>query len=233
MKTTTSPGVWGACLLILACGPSPAPEGIPPNTEPDAVFGALEERFLEALAVRVGFHVTADGVVEADLQGELRVFPDGTIRLTALGEFAGESVDLQLLAQGGEYEYGNGPDRIAAPTPEYLREALLIGLTRMGILHNLAMLARNAPPDGADGGVGDWVQVNSFAAEEADAGGAVSDVVTFSMTVAGEPVGFASLEIGSDGIPLARRQTVRFPTGEMRVLEEYCGVSILPPSGLE
>jgi len=50
------------------------------------------------------------------------------------------------------------------------------------------------------------------------------------MTVAGEPVGSASLEIGFDGIPLVRRQTVRFPTGEMRVLEEYFGVSILPPS---
>lgn len=53
-------------------------------------------------------------------------------------------------------------------------------------------------------------------------------VHSFSITVDGIPSGFASLEIDSAGLPLVREQTVGFPTGEMRVLEEYRWVVFTP-----
>jgi len=52
--------------------------------------------------------------------------------------------------------------------------------------------------------------------------------LSFAITVAGEPAGHAVLEIGPGGLPLERRQTVLFPSGEMRVVERYFSMSISP-----
>jgi len=49
------------------------------------------------------------------------------------------------------------------PVPPEVREALVIGLTRMGILHNLARLVAGVPPDRASGGVRDWVEGREIA----------------------------------------------------------------------
>jgi hypothetical protein len=52
--------------------------------------------------------------------------------------------------------------------------------------------------------------------------------VTFALTVDGEPSGTATLEIDRNGYPAVRRQTVEFPTGEMKVVERYTDVLIEP-----
>lgn len=214
----------GVILLILAgCGPGREPEVKPPHADPAARFGALENRLLAARTVRFNFHVTAEGVVEADLRGGLDLASRGGIRLTASGHFAGRPADLQLVSDDGRYEFGDATGRKVAPTPAHLREALIVGVTRMGILHNLARLADAAPPDHADGGVRDWVVLGAFAGDSLAPGS-----VSFDLSVSGEPAGSASLEIDPRGRPVARRQTVRFPSGEMRVVERYSAVTIEP-----
>ncbi|MGD2124311.1 MAG: hypothetical protein PVJ76_21455 [Gemmatimonadota bacterium] len=214
--------------LLQACGEAPEPGLGREPQDPAAAFSALEERLLSAQAVEVDYEVAAEGAVEVDLQGGLRIEAGGLVEITARGRFAGQEVDLLLRSEGGQYEYGNGPDRRAGPTPRYLNEAVLIGLTRMGILHNLAMLVGNAPPDGAEGGVRDWVVVEDFSFDQDEPGQGSSQVISFSMVVGGAPAGAAALEVGSKGVPVLREQTVQFPDGEMRVVERYTRVLISP-----
>jgi hypothetical protein len=206
--------------LILVCMSVPASsvgQVEPPRQGPGAVLAALEDRLLAADGIRFEFEVTAEGAIEADLRGMLEASA-GEVRLTAAGSFAGQAVDLTLLADGDRLELGNGPELDRIPTPAYLNEALVIGLTRMGILHNLARLTGGTAPDHAGGGIRDWVTVGAVTAD--------ADTIAFDLTVAGEPAGSAALQIDSGGRPVLRRQTVEFSTGQMRVVERYSAFTI-------
>ena len=212
-----------AVFLLAACQPAPPSAG-DAETDPRRSFDALETRLLAARTVRVDFHVTAEGAMEVDLTGSLQLGDNDTVTLDALGSFAGQPVDMALTVGAEGFALGNRPHlQPVESVPEHLQEALLIGLTRMGILHNLARLVSGAPPDHADGGVTDWVVVDQFGVEEGQSG-----TMNFELTVAGEPSGSASLEIGPDEYPVVRRQTVQFPVGEMRVVERYSAVTIEP-----
>jgi hypothetical protein len=137
-------------------------------------------------------------------------------------------VELLLATEAERYWFGNGPDRSSASTPLYLSEALLIGMTRMGLLHNLANLVGDAPPDGGDGGVREWGVVDSFGSGEPAGPSTDMETISFAITVAGTPSGSASLELDPEGYPVERRQVVSFPGGEMRVVERYYNVTINP-----
>lgn len=202
----------GIACLALGCAQAQQPSTAA-GTGPAADFFALEERLLAVDSMRFEFRATAEGVIEADLQGVFDIGPAADVRLAASGTFDGQPVDLLLRTSGNQLELGNGTNVTRMPTPAYLKEALVIGLTRMGILHNLARLTAGAAPDHAAGGVRDWVALGSFAA---DAG-----APSFELTVAGEPAGSATLEVDSAGHPMLRRQTVEFPAGQMRVVERY------------
>ncbi len=133
------------------------------------------------------------------MRGRLSMERGGGVDLATTGYLGGQPVELRLMAGADAFSYGSGPELAKGDVPPHLREALLVGLTRMGILHNLACLTGNAAPDHADGGVEAWVTVGSFQRPDGELGG-----------------------------PLTRRQTVRFPMGEMRVVERYRGVVIRP-----
>jgi hypothetical protein len=225
-------GFWltllGICGCVSGCGSNPEPDAGATEADPASLFYALEDRLLEAERVEAEFHITAEGAVEVDLEGRLAVSPDGSVSLAAEGTFAGQPVEVFVSQHGPEYEFGNTSDRTSAPAPEYLKEALLIGLTRMGILHNLAMLTAGAPPDRAGGGVTDWVTVDQFSFFDAEEGPSGLEGVSFELTVAGVPSGSAELDISEGGILVQRRQTVLFPDGEMRVVERFTSFLVDP-----
>ncbi len=208
--------LFGGILLTMSCM-------TPSSGDPEVTFKTLEERLLSAQIVQMAFHVMAEGVLTVDIHGTLQADASSKLQLRGNGMFAGDSVDLLLRADVDEFEFGNGPDRKKDSKPRELRQAILIGLTRMGILHNLARLAGNAQPDHAEGGVQDWVLVDSFTVDHQH-----HSAISFAITVAGEPSGSATLDIGKDGQPVERLQTVRFPSGEMRVVERYSAVTIEP-----
>jgi hypothetical protein len=204
------------CVLLgVAVAQEPSVSGAGPASE----FFSLEERLLAAESLRLEFRVTAEGALEAALQGVLDIGPAADVRLRASGMFDGQPVDLLLRSSAGQVEFGNGTSVTQAPVPASLKEALVIGVTRMGILHNLARLTGGAAPDHAEGGVRDWVTVGTFVL---DAG-----ALAFDLTVAGQPAGSATLEIDSNGRPILRRQTVEFPAGQMRVVERYSAFTIV------
>lgn len=189
------------------------------------VFAQLETRLLRANSLSLDFHITAEGALAADLQGMLRVGSAAPRRhnmlLSVWGEFAGQQVSAVLSAGDAGMSLGGGDVLMGEPRPEHLAEAVLIGLTRMGILHNLARLLADAAPDHADGGVREWVTVGDFAADQEDPA-----AFSFAITVAGTPAATARLQLDDAGLPRLRQQTVVFPGGEMRVTERYSAVAI-------
>lgn len=210
------------CLLVLgatgcdASGNGQSGRGTPPE-EPPARYASVEQRLLDAESVSLAFHVTSEGAFAADLEGTLHTSADRT-ELIATGTFGGGPVDVGLQADGTGYRFGSATAPTNAPRPAALEEALLVGLMRMGVLHNLAMLTAGQGADHAEGGVREWVVVDGFA----DA--ATGDGVRFDITVAGIPSGSATLLLDERGLPRERTQVVQFPSGEMRVVERYTRV---------
>ncbi|MEZ4425684.1 MAG: hypothetical protein R3E98_19980 [Gemmatimonadota bacterium] len=214
-----SAGRAAVCLLVLgtsACGASGDGRGgngaLP--EDPSARYAAVEQRLLDAESVSLAFHVTSEGAFTADLEGTLHTSADRT-ELAATGTFGGGPVDVRLLADGDAYRFGSATAPTNATRPAALEEALLVGLMRMGVLHNLAMLTAGQGADHAEGGVREWVVVDGLT----DA--ATGDGVRFDITVAATPSGSATLLLDERGLPRERTQVVQFPNGEMRVVERY------------
>lgn len=192
--------------------------GVAVGQTAEEAFVALEDGWFGRSEIALGFHVTAEGAFTADLEGRLVVRGDDALTLEAIGHFGGQPVELAFEAAGGRMLGGNGSETFDVATPPALREAVVLGITRMGILHNLARLVAGTPPDHADGGVREWVEVDALEWAE---GGEAAQGVTFAITVADQPSGDATLWLDADGTPLLRRQVVRFPGGAMHVTERY------------
>jgi len=80
--------------LLAACGPARSPESDSPDSDasdlkPAEIFFDLEDQMVQAEALDIGFHVTAEGAIEVDLRGTFRVEADGSIQISASGIFAG------------------------------------------------------------------------------------------------------------------------------------------------
>lgn len=193
--------------------------GSAPARAADEAFGSAESRLMEAREVQVDFVVTATGFLEAHLTGRMVLGEGGRARLEAQGTWGGEDASLLLVSNGDRMRLSNGTDTTETATPPELKEALVVGLTRMGVLHNLARLTELAAPDHADGDVRGWVQARNIHRGERGS-------VDFDVQVDGETTGSAVLFLAPGvELPGERRQTVQFPQGEMRVTEVYGAVS--------
>jgi hypothetical protein len=209
-----------ALIALASCLP-PHPQPAAPLRSADSVLMDLEERLLTASTFRLRYRVEAAGAVTAKLDGELFLGPEDVVELTASGIFAGAPVQLHLRAAGGRMTGGSEQRSFEGATPDHLRTALVLGLTRMGILHNLGRLNGGRPPDHADGGAGEWVVPREVTWLGVTEGNDSPRGVRFAIEVAGARTAEASLWMDREGWPQRRTQTVQFPGGEMRVTEEY------------
>lgn len=220
-------------LAMPACAGSPGPSSptsgspAPPTTAPahgaevrreapETVFAKLEEQ-LSHTPLRLRFELRAEGAVVVALAGSLVIAQE--VELEARGQFAGVEQDLRLWTQGDRLRAGpRDAPTLDVPRPPALASALVIGMTRMGLLHNVAMLSAGRAPDGADGGVREWVQT----VEHQHVGQAGGDAaLAFVLVVAGQRMGHATLWLDAKGWPARREQTVDFPEGPMKVSERY------------
>ena len=213
-------GRWGwAAVLgmgLAACGGEPPAQG-----SPDVSLEALEAVLTESSTpVHLPFTVEADGAVEAALTGDLFLGAEGEARLQAEGTFAGRPLDVLLVSDGTRMTWTGQETPVSVPSG--LRDALVVGLTRMGILHNLARLSGGAPPDHMEGGVRDWVVLSPDTAGAAPEAVEAGPDLARTITVAGTPSGSFRLVFGPGGAaPRVRRQGVDFPQGRMDVVERY------------
>lgn len=188
----------------------------------EAAMRRLESRLLQAPSISMLFHITSLGVREANLTGRLSLALDGHINIEVEGMIGGTEVKARLTADISSLLISNNGDLTEAVTPEMLREAIIIGFTRMGLMHNLARLARSEPPDRADGGVSDWVRYEMVNDETVPKAEIMGKPLGFDTTVSGELRGRAWLWLDrGTGLPVVRRQTVSFDDGEMVVVEHY------------
>ncbi len=142
--------------------------------------------------------------------------------MNADGAFGDKPMQLLLKSDGNTMTGGNGMRTFSSEEPPALREALVIGLTRMGLLHNLARLTANAPPGRAEGGVREFVEVRDIVDSEAAPVVDNARVLSLSIYVSDTNVADATLHADArTGLPIRREQTVRFPGGSMTVVEEY------------
>jgi hypothetical protein len=214
--------------------PSPitAPETSPstpklPARSPAEQLADLESRLVAGKQIEIVFAITSSGAMQSKLRGVVRI-GNGRSLLQVDGTFAGTVGTAHLECDGTTLRGTSPGGRIELPCPAGMQPALMLGMTRMGLLHNIAMAWAGRPPDRSEyaneRGVGEmdaWVLTQDHRAPE---GG--GDGIAFDIAVAGTVVGDATLVLDGRGLPASRTQTVRFDSGEMRVVEEYESVTV-------
>jgi hypothetical protein len=189
----------------------------PMVVDAEAHFSMLEQTLLKAKKVFMAIKVTSSGAVSSSLMGELRLSESNQAHLKFNGEFAGNPVEMHLSSRENRMSGGSGDKSFEEGAPPALNEGILLGLARMGILHNLAMLSAGSPPQGTDGNVRDWVQARNFSYDE------TTKAIRFEIVVSGAPSGEVELWLDEETgrFPTRRKQTVHFPEGDMHVEEIY------------
>lgn len=201
---------------------------------PQQVISKMETNLLKIKNRKLKFRLEATGFVNAVFEGEIVFKKGNVIDYRTAGKFAGKEHKLFLACDGAKLRGGaeSKPFEIAAPAE--LRSGLLIGLTRMGLMHNIARLTGNQPPEKTDGTVYKWLSVvePKFAKEppvdtpQASAEVKVKNkdlmVVFFTLAVDGKNTADVELWIDTKtDLPSSRTITVRFPQGNMIVNETY------------
>jgi len=199
----------------------------PPSQEEilGASFARMEQRLLDAHEFELHYVITAEGAFTANLEGAIELRGDNIAEIWGTGSFGEQFVDFSFTSNGEDIFASTADGSFDANTPEELNKALVIGMTRMGLLHNIVRIISGELPDHASGGVEEWVIVRDFSGgplQQLDGGTRSASPVHFNLVVSGVPSGRATLwEEPSLSIPIGRDQVVQFETGEMRVKERY------------
>lgn len=226
----------GCLALLLGCattgdtlsGEPAAPATGQTEPKPDDAWAVqtmskLERRLQEAERVELEFAIQSSGAFVSHLSGTLTWVRDGELTLDATGDFGGEPQDLHLRADASTLTTTvAGESRHSGPRPAALIEAVVLSLTRQGLLHNLALLSAGLQPEHADGHIDAWLRyVEPQLGPPEVFGGDEARPLEFQIEVEGQHVGHATLWLTPDDTPLERRQTVEFPDGTMQVVERY------------
>lgn len=184
------------------------------DLSPRQVFDRMEGSLLRQDRVR--FTVSSEGIFSSSFEGwisheggELAMVADGLWANDPVMVSAETSRDLLVL---------NTPTQVERIEREpFLATAVFVGISRMGVLHNLARLVAGKGPDRADGSVRQWVEARNiqFAGDGMRA-------IKFEIWVSGQKSGTATMQIDPETfLPTRRDQTVEFPSGTMNVVETY------------
>lgn len=201
----------------------PGPDDAAPTAWAEPSLDGLEGRLSAAGAVELEFAIESSGAVESTLEGRLRWERGGAVELDAVGSFAGAEQQLAWRGSADAFEVlVAGASTASGPRPPGLEQAIVLGLTRQGLLHNLAMATAGAMPSYLEGQASAAL---GFADPEVGAvetlGEGEARPLHFGVRVDGQAVGEATLWFARDGLPVERRQTVHFPEGDMMVVERY------------
>lgn len=213
----------GFLVLSCAAGPRPMPQGLSPAER----LAFAEAALTQARQVSATFEVEAQGSLKATLTGTLELVGDNALSMTAEGTFEGEPVRVELDSRFGDTNRsatkGAEVSGHRDPPAPALRRAVCLGLTRLGLLHNLSRLIRDQPVERAEGGVEDWVKPVDVSEGGPDTvSGERCQRVTFGIEVSGRRMGEASVCLSeATALPLHRRQTVRFASGDTTVVENF------------
>ncbi len=196
--------------ILLGCTSAPA-------EDPEAAFTTMEQRLLAASSISFDFQVAVEGVLEGAFTGSASVASDGALTIHAEGRFIERDLVMDLSTDADSIRMVTSEMSDVVPRQSDTFNAVVVGLTRMGFMHNLAALTTVSPPEQGEGGIQTWVTVTNFSESEV---GEYSSGVAFDIFIEEERSSSAVLAI-IDGVPALRRQVVSFPGGEMIVTEEF------------
>lgn len=192
--------------------------------DPTKVFRALEARLLEDdRSLWIQHRLTSKGAFAGDLRGVTELREGQWLEWNSTGSFGPEELQIGIHSDGRHLSGGRHPHVFHEEAPPFLREAIVVGMTRMGLLHNAARATGGAPPDHTTGNVAEWVQTTDHEwVEPATQEGVPCRGLRFNLWVDSTPSGTATLWLSErTGLPVARDQVVEFPQGEMVVRETY------------
>jgi len=186
----------------------------------------------------VEYDISSEGSIPSSVQGMLTVATGNRAHMSPAGTFMDMPIDLAIVSDGSRLSIRRDSTIVEGATPAFLNEAIVIGLTRMGHLHNIAVLTGGLLPDHSDGGAADWVRPANFARSDSVASPDPTWVtVAFDIFIADRNVAHATLWLDpATGLPAGRAQTVYFPSGAMRARETYSKFSVdgeVPPERFE
>lgn len=216
-------GPWRASLLAVglgACGGKSAPA---PDPEPDldtyvfagdpiAAFGGLEEQLGAARRVEITTQIQSVGYFQADLTATYDVERELKVSIAVEGTVAGSPVSASWTS------HDIRDDRDTDIQSPVWADAVLIGITRMGALHNLARILEKQDPDHGNGDVRTWVEVDQIVWKGDEPR---TQTLEFDIIVSGIPSAEGELTLDTRGLPLRREQLVSFDGVAMRVVEHY------------
>lgn len=209
--------------LLLASAAATAQDALS-DGDPAQVMAKLEQRLLVANRVVVEATIQSRGFIASDLRGRTELLDRNRANVAYTGTFAGKPADLALAADGRLVQLMNGPQTRQARIEAESNRAIIVGLARMGLLHNLARLTGLGEPDHAQGGVADWVKLDNFRPTTFAQFGALegTTVLGYDLVVAGITSGGVRLWLDpATNLPRRRALTVRFGQSEMEVTEDY------------
>lgn len=203
---TVTPKVEAAPPPATTTAPAPDTTAAAVQTQPIpglAAFEQLEQRLAKMDKFDVRFHIESSGPIPSVVKGEVHMKGED-VHIQTYGKLKGESKAARLPAE----EDGT--------LPAGSRSAVLVGMTRMGLLHNLVrMLMMNEGIDMKPGSDPNWVKVDNITYDLADRH------FHFDIIVEGQNAGWADLWLTPDGKPQHRKEVVHFPDGDLNVEERY------------
>lgn len=213
-----------------ARSPADVVEAVESEPDPASALEELGDRMIGAQRVEFEFEIDSEGSLLSHFTGRVRWIRDGEFSLLATGEFAGVPQQLELRGDATTLTtLVAGSEQWTGARPPELIEAVVLGLSHMGLLHNLAVLCGGMPPDHADGGAREWLGADDLEVGPAQRRGDVeARPLEFVLVVSDRAVGRTTLWLDGRGLPIDRRSAVEFPEGEMRVVERYSNFVVEP-----
>lgn len=214
--------------LTLLAGCASGPRPVPSSATAAERLSLAESALIGGKNVTATFEIDSKGENAAHLTGTLDLVDGNALHLVAEGNFKSEPVQLELDSRdpsGILRTTTKGPSVSShRDPPAYkLRESVGLGLARMGLLHNLALLSLDQPLEKTGGGFADWAKATAPKDGPSDTvNGEACKRVEFGIEVEGQKMGEASVCIAdATGLPLQRTSTVHFPTGDMTLSETF------------
>jgi hypothetical protein len=222
-------GRWRASLLVVlaACGskspppaePEPDPETYVFAGDPIAAFGGLEDQLGTARRVEITTQIQSVGYFKADLTATYDIEREFKVSIEVKGTVAGNPVAAKWTS------HDIRDDRDSDIQSPVWADAVLIGITRMGALHNLARILEKRDPDHGNGDVRTWVEVDQIVWKGDEPR---TQTLEFDIIVSGIPSAEGELTLDTRGLPLRRDQVVSFDGVAMRVVEHYDRFELIP-----
>lgn len=208
------------CLLgLLALPPAAAEE----NANARRILEKVEQRLLNARYVDLYAHVSIEGPFERQLNGSFIIDESGTMTGSFRGTIGKDPATVAVKAEGEQLSMTLNQEQRNGTQPPALREAILVGLMRVGFAQSLIAFSQLQPPERAGGGVRDWVSYANVNVREASLAQGYHNGeigLQFDLMIGGQVAGHARLWISTQTqLPTRREQFLTYQDAEGKTRE--------------